>query len=87
LPSIQLILDIADHQRLKEVWEQVNVHVEMARTRYGKLEEWRKLTQTEHEEILRAFETRDLPTLQQTICHHIDRAKQPVLQGLRQREA
>lgn len=78
-----LILDIAGNQRLKEIWEQVNVHVEMARTRYGKLERERKLTQTEHEKILQAFETRDLPTLQQTISHHIDRAKQSVLQDLR----
>ena len=82
-----LILDIAGNQRLKEIWEQVNVHVEMARTRYGKLERERKLTQTEHEKILQAFETRDLPTLQQTISYHIDRARQSVLQDLRHREA
>jgi DNA-binding GntR family transcriptional regulator len=82
-----LILDIAGNRRLKDIWEQVNVHVEMARTRYGKLERERKLTQTEHEEILQAFETRNLPTLQQTISRHIDRTKQSVLQDLRQREA
>lgn len=82
-----LILDIAGNQRLKEIWEQVNVHVEMARTRYGKLERERKLTQREHEKILQAFETRDLPTLQQTISYHISRAKQSVLQDLRHREA
>jgi DNA-binding GntR family transcriptional regulator len=82
-----LILDIAGNQRLEEIWEQVNVHVEMARTRYGKLERERKLTQREHEKILQAFETRDLPTLQQTISYHISRAKQSVLQDLRHREA
>jgi DNA-binding GntR family transcriptional regulator len=82
-----LILRIAGNRRLKEIWEQVNVHVEMARTRYGKLERERNLTQKEHEEILQAFETRDLPTLQQTISHHIDRAKRSVLEDLRRREA
>ena len=81
-----LILDIAGNQRLKEIWEQVNVHVEMARARYGELESGRNLTQREHEEILQAFETRDLTTLQQTISHHIDRAKRSVLQDLRQLE-
>ncbi len=83
----RLILEIAGNRRLKEVWEKNNVHVEMARTRYGELERERYRTQEEHEEILRAFERRDLATLQQVICHHIDRAKRSVLQDLKHREA
>jgi len=83
----RLILEIAGNRRLKETWEKINVHVEMARTRYGELERERYRTQEEHEEILRAFESRDLPRLQQVICHHIDRTKRSVLQDLKQREA
>lgn len=83
----RLILEIAGNRRLKEVWEKNNVHVEMARTRYGELERERYRTQEEHEEILRAFERKDLPRLQEVICHHIDRTKRSVLQDLKQREA
>ncbi|GAB4534717.1 MAG: GntR family transcriptional regulator [Anaerolineae bacterium] len=83
----RLIVEIAGNQRLKEVWEQVNVHVEMARTRYGKLERERELTQQGHERILRAFETRDLPALREAISHHIDQAKQSVLEDLKHLKA
>ena len=83
----RLIMEVAGNKRLKDIWEQVNVHVEMAHTRFGRLERGIDLTQKGHEEILRAFESKDLALLQQTISSHIDRTKQSVLQDLKQREA
>jgi DNA-binding GntR family transcriptional regulator len=83
----RLIMEVAGNKRLKDIWEQVNVHVEMAHTRFGRLEKRIDLTQKGHEEILRAFESKDLALLQQTISNHIDRTKQSVLQDLKQREA
>ena len=55
----ELILEIAGNGRLLEIWEQVNVHAEMGRIRYGRSREEAKLAQKEHEEILRAFEARE----------------------------
>lgn len=80
----RLIMEIAGNKRLKHVWEQVNVHGQMARIRYGTAEGQLDLAQKEHEEILHAFETRNIPQLQQAMSRHIERAKQSTLQDLEQ---
>lgn len=83
----RLIMEIAGNGRLQEVWEQVNVHAEMARIRYGRSKEEAKLAQKEHEEILQAFEARDITALQQIISHHIDRVKRSIVRDLKRRNA
>lgn len=80
----RLIIKIAGNNRLQEIWEQVNLHGEMARIRYGSSETELNLAQAEHEELLHAFETKDLPSLQQITSRHIDRAKRSILKDLRQ---
>jgi DNA-binding GntR family transcriptional regulator len=81
----KLILEIAGNGRLLEIWEQVNVHAEMVRIRYGRSSEEAKLTQEEHEEILQAFEARDITALQQLLSHHIKRVKRSIIRDLQDR--
>ena len=78
----RLIMEFAGNKRLKEVWEQINMHVQMSRARYRRAERELNLAQEEHEELLKAFESRDVGTLQQTMSHHIERAKRSLLQDL-----
>jgi DNA-binding GntR family transcriptional regulator len=79
----KLILEIAGNRRLLEIWEQVNVHAEMGRIRYGRSREEAKLAQKEHEEILQAFEARDITVLRQIISHHIKRVKRSIVRDLK----
>jgi DNA-binding GntR family transcriptional regulator len=78
----ELILEIAGNGRLLEIWKQVNVHAEMGRIRYGRSREEAQLAQKEHEEILRAFEARDITVLREMISHHIERVKGSIVQDL-----
>ena len=81
----QLILEIAANERLKESWDQVNTHVQMARVRYGRAEGELAQAQQEHEQFLQACEAGDLSAMQQVISDHIDRAKRSLLQEFEQR--
>jgi DNA-binding GntR family transcriptional regulator len=78
----RLIMEFAANKRLEEIWEQVNVHVQMARARYPRAERELNLAQEEHEQILKAFEAKDIAALQRTMGHHIERAKQSLLRDL-----
>ena len=78
----RLLMEFAGNKPLKELWEQVNMHVQMARVGYGEAERELNLTQEEHEELLGAFEARDAAALQQVMSHHLERAKQSLLRDL-----
>ena len=78
----RLVMEFAGNKPLKEVWEQVNMHVQMARVRYRRAERELNLAQEEHEELLKAFEAREVATLQQVMSHHLERAKQSLLRDL-----
>jgi len=78
----RLIMEFAGNKQLQQTWEQINMHVQMARVRYRRAEEELDLAQAEHEELLRAFEARDVGTLQGVMSHHIERAKQSLLRDL-----
>ncbi len=82
-----LIMEVAGNEKLRETWERVNLHVHMARVRYGTAETQLNWAQEEHEEILRAFDLGDVLALEQAMSHHIDRAKRSLLQDLVRREA
>jgi len=106
----RLIMELAGNKPLKRLWEQVNMHVQMARVRYRRAERELDLAQEEHEgllrelnlaqdgheellrehslaqdgheELLRELEARDATALQQAMSHHLERAKQSLLQDL-----
>lgn len=82
----QLILEIAGNERLKQCWDQVNTHVQMARIRYGRAEGELAQAQQEHEQFLQACEAGDVSAMQQAISNHIDRAKRSLLQEVEQRQ-
>lgn len=83
----QLILEIAGNERLKEIWDQINTHVQMSRIRYGRTESELAQAQQEHEQFLKACEAGDLAAMQKAISDHIDRAKRSLLQELEQHGA
>jgi len=78
----RLIMEFAGNKSLQQTWEQINMHVQMARVRYRRAEKELDLAQEEHEELLRVFEARDMATLQEVMSHHIERAKQSLLRDL-----
>jgi DNA-binding GntR family transcriptional regulator len=78
----RLIVEIAGNKRLIDIWEQINLHVHMARIRYGSAENELDVAQQEHESILEALEDRDAATLEQAMFRHLERAKQSVLKDL-----
>jgi len=78
----RLIVEFAGNKRLKELWEQVNTHVQMARARYRSAERELDQAQREHEEIMKAFEARNIDALREAMSYHIERAKQSLLRDL-----
>ena len=80
------IMHVSGNKRLCELWEQVNVHVQMARFRRLKLATVLGLGQAEHEEMLKAFEERDADRLQQIMGDHIEHAKQLLVEDLSPQE-
>ena len=82
-----LIVETSGNRRLRETWEQVNLHGYMARVRYGTAGRLIDSTQEEHEEILRAFAAGDASAAEQAMSNHIDRVKRSLLQDLARREA
>ena len=49
----RLIMELAGNKPLRKLWEQVNIHVQMARVRYRSAERELDLAQEEHEELLK----------------------------------
>lgn len=78
-----LIVETSGNRRLRETWEQVNLHGYMARVRYGIAGTLIDSTQEEHEEILRAFEAGDASAAEQAMSNHIDRVKRSLIREIR----
>ncbi len=75
----QLIVQSAGNKRLAMAWDQVNVHVQMARVNYeGALAEFQR-SQREHHEIVQALEARDIDAARQALDKHIKLAKATLL--------
>lgn len=74
-----LIVELSGNKQLLRVYEQMNVHVQIARVRYSGTEEELDIAQKEHEEIVRAFEARDVATARRALGDHIERAKWSLL--------
>jgi DNA-binding GntR family transcriptional regulator len=78
----RLIVESAGNKHLREVWEQVNVHVQMARIRYRRTDRELDISMAQHEEILQTFSERDPTLLRELMGRHIERAKQALLRDL-----
>jgi DNA-binding GntR family transcriptional regulator len=77
-----LILESAGNKQLKRLWEQVNVHVQVARIRYRRPYKDLDLSMKEHEGILKALEEHDPVRMQRWLGSHIERSKQALLSDL-----
>ena len=68
-----LIIESTGKRHLKELWEQVNVHVQIARVRHRSTEKTLDVSMEEHERILSSLEARDGSALGSALDQHIDR--------------
>lgn len=76
-----LIVESAHNSRLKRFWEQVNVHAQVARVRYGTMDVAEDFPsfQQEHRAMMDALENGDSALLSRLASDHIERAKQRLL--------
>lgn len=69
----RLIVRSSGNDQLRRVWEQVSVHVQIARMRYRRASSQLDKAQSEHEALLAAFERGDVEAAQHVIRRHIAR--------------
>ncbi len=69
----RLIVSSSGNDQLRRVWEQVSVHVQIARMRYRSASSQLDQAQAEHEALLAAFERGDVEGAQGAIRQHIAR--------------
>jgi DNA-binding GntR family transcriptional regulator len=72
----RLIIESTGKRHLKQLWEQVNVHVQIARVRYRSTEKTLDVSMEEHEQIVSALEARDASALRTALDRHIARGRQ-----------
>jgi DNA-binding GntR family transcriptional regulator len=78
----RLIMEGAGNTQLMQLWEQVNVHVQMARIRYRRTDRDMDVSMAQHEAIARAMPERDPTVLRKLMSYHIERAKNALLRDL-----
>jgi len=78
----QLVVDCSGNDRLREAWEQINVHVQMARIRYRRADRELDASIAQHERIVGLFPDRNRGQLQRLMGRHIEEAKHALLRDL-----
>ena len=84
----QIIVRASGNRRLREIYEELNAHIQIARVHAGesnwaaRLEEERE----EHEAIVAALEARDAEGLRNALRKHVYRAKDALVAALQSRE-
>lgn len=81
------IVELSGNRRLLWVYDQLNVHAQMARIGHLRAKQELDVAQLEHEDLLRAFEAQDIAAVRQVLDQHIERAKCTILQAWKKREA
>jgi len=83
----RVIVEASGNQKLRELYETLNVHIQMARVYY--LDADKRIDQVcqEHERILAAYEARDLAAAKEAVATHLATAKEATLQRLAQAAA
>jgi DNA-binding GntR family transcriptional regulator len=76
------MLRIAGNQLLLDVYEGLNIHLQVAKVFYIAQDKRTSLVGYEHREILKALEARDAEALRATLREHIQSAKQAVVSGI-----
>jgi DNA-binding GntR family transcriptional regulator len=78
----RLVVDCSGNGRLREAWEQINVHVQMARIRYRRADRELDVSIAQHECIVGLFPSGDRSQLQRLMGQHIEDAKHALLRDL-----
>lgn len=78
----RLIIEGAGNSLLVQLWEQVNLHMQMARIRYRRTDRDLDTTIAQHEAIAQAMPERDPAVLRKLMHAHIERAKSALLRDL-----
>ena len=76
------LVQMSGNQRLLEMWEQINVHVQAARFRPLQVDTVIGTGHDEHEEIVEALERRDVVALKRVLRRHIGTSKHRLLTDL-----
>lgn len=76
------MLRIAGNHLLLEIYEGLNIHLQVAKVFYMARDKRTSLVGYEHREILKAMEARDAEGLRETLREHIQSAKQAVVSGI-----
>lgn len=74
-----LIIDLVENQTLHDMYQSLNVHVQIIRTSYTEIDKRVLKTHDEHKAILRAFEAGDQNLLKPTLITHINSVRDFVL--------
>ena len=74
-----LIIGLVENQTLYDMYQSLNVHVQIVRAFYTEIDKRVLRTHDEHKAILRAFEARDQDLLKQTLTTHINSVRDFVL--------
>jgi DNA-binding GntR family transcriptional regulator len=76
------MLNIAGNKLLLEIYDGLNLYLQIAKAFYLVQDKRTGLVGYEHHEILKALETRDAEALRVTLREHIQSAKQAVVSGI-----
>jgi DNA-binding GntR family transcriptional regulator len=76
------LIRLADNNRLLQMYESLNIPIQVARVHYLHSVESVIHTQQEHREMYQAFEDRDLEQVKRAIATHINSVRDAVLSSL-----
>jgi DNA-binding GntR family transcriptional regulator len=76
------MISIAGNNLLLEIYDSLNIYLEMAKVFYLAEDKRLQLVDHEHRQILTALEARDVEALKQALADHIQSAKRVVVPGI-----
>jgi GntR family transcriptional regulator, rspAB operon transcriptional repressor len=78
----QVILEAAGNRKLEEVYESLNVHIQVARVYYMSTEKRAQQVCDEHEAVLRAYESRNVAGAKEALARHLETARRATIERL-----
>jgi DNA-binding GntR family transcriptional regulator len=76
------IVEAAGNRKLVEVYEALNVHIQVARVYYVSTDKRAGQVCAEHEAILRAYEAHDVDAAKKALCTHLETARRAALERM-----
>lgn len=79
----RVIVEAAGNRKLQELYEALNVHIQVARVYYMDPDKRIEQVGREHQAILRAYQARDVAAAKEAVAEHLKTAKAATLERLR----